>query len=168
MYYFSRDGSRSGPFDEATWQQMLAERQVLPTDLYWKEGMTDWRPASEVVSFAPPPMPLENTPARSSSSPQYSPYQTPAASIQPMRGGPMPETFLWQSIVVTILCCWPFGIPAIVYAASVSGKANSGDSAGAKVASDKAKFWCWMAFWFGIGPVLFLLFGGGAAAIFGQ
>jgi hypothetical protein len=53
--------------------------------------------------------------------------------------------YLVQSILVTIFCCWPFGIPAIVYAAKVNGLVGSGDIAGATEASGKAKFWCWMS-----------------------
>jgi hypothetical protein len=54
---------------------------------------------------------------------------------------PIPPTYLWQSIVVTILCCWPFGIPAIVNAARVENRYNRGDYAGAERASSGAKTW---------------------------
>ena len=33
-------------------------------------------------------------------------------------------TYLWQSIVCTLLCCMPFGIVAIVFAAQVVGAAG--------------------------------------------
>lgn len=62
--------------------------------------------------------------------------------------------YLWQSIVVTILCCLPFGIPAIVYAAKVNGLITQGNIAGAQEASKKAKFWCWMAFGFGMAGII--------------
>ena len=57
---------------------------------------------------------------------------------------PVPN-YLWQSIVVTILCCWPLGIPAIVYAAKVDGLSARGDIQGAMSASASAKRWCWIA-----------------------
>ena len=76
---------------------------------------------------------------------------------------PQVTNYLWQSIVVTILCCLPFGIPAIVYAAQVNSKLAIGDLAGAQVSSSKAKFWCWMAFGFGLaGMVIWLLVNGAA------
>lgn len=50
--------------------------------------------------------------------------------------------YLWQSIVVTVLCCWPFGIPAIVYASKVNNLLMQGNQAAAKQASDSAKMWC--------------------------
>ena len=55
-------------------------------------------------------------------------------------------TYLMQSILVTIFCCLPFGIVAIVYATQVEGKQRSGDYEGAEVASNVARLWCWAAF----------------------
>jgi hypothetical protein len=55
------------------------------------------------------------------------------------------------AILTTVLCCLPAGIPAIVYAASVNGKLQAGDFAGAKTASDNAKMWCWISFGLGLG-----------------
>ena len=59
-----------------------------------------------------------------------------------MGNGANIPNYLWQSIVVTIFCCWPFGIPAIVYAAKVDGLKARGDIAGAMAASASAKTWC--------------------------
>lgn len=58
--------------------------------------------------------------------------------------------YLVQSILVTLLCCLPFGIAAIVYAAQVNGKAQAGDIAGAMESSRKAKMFCWIAFGLGL------------------
>lgn len=67
--------------------------------------------------------------------------------------------YLAQSILVTILCCLPLGIPAIVYAAQVNNKILQGDTIGAVDSSSKAKMWCWIAFGVGIGfIVLYLIF----------
>jgi uncharacterized membrane protein YvbJ len=55
---------------------------------------------------------------------------------------PMPETYLWQSIVVTILCCLPLGIPAIVYAAQVEKYYVQGHIDAAQRASRNAKNFC--------------------------
>ncbi len=48
---------------------------------------------------------------------------------------------LVQSILVTIFCCVPLGIPAIIFAAQVNGKLAAGDVEGAMEASRKAKLW---------------------------
>jgi DNA-directed RNA polymerase subunit RPC12/RpoP len=58
--------------------------------------------------------------------------------------------YLAQAILVTLFCCWPFGIPAIVFAARVGSKQAIGDWRGAQEASDKARSWCWTAFWVGL------------------
>ena len=64
--------------------------------------------------------------------------------------------YLPQSILVTLLCCLPFGIVAIVYAAQVNTKLQLGDYEGAVVASGNAKKWCWISFIAGI--LLFILY----------
>jgi len=67
-------------------------------------------------------------------------------NTQKMTNPHLIPTYLVQSILVTLFCCLPFGIPAIVFAAQVSTKISLGDSAGALEASKKAKTWCWVSF----------------------
>jgi hypothetical protein len=62
---------------------------------------------------------------------------------------PPPNYLVW-AIVTTILCCLPFGIVSIVYAAQVNSKWQTGDYEGAKLASKNAKTWAWVAFAVGI------------------
>jgi len=84
--------------------------------------------------------------------PTVSPYgQPPMASPygQPPSLANIPN-YLPQAILVTLFCCMPFGIAAIVFASQVNSKVTSGDFAGATASSDKAKLWCWLAFGFGI------------------
>jgi hypothetical protein len=64
-------------------------------------------------------------------------------------------SYLVQAILVTLLCCLPFGIVAIIFAAQVNGKLNAGDYEGAQRASNSAKTWCWISF--GIGLAIMLL-----------
>lgn len=61
-----------------------------------------------------------------------------------------PDTYLIWAILSTILCCWPLGIPAIVYASKVEKLWNQGDIAGAREKSEKAKMWCLIALGGGI------------------
>lgn len=67
------------------------------------------------------------------------------------------------AIIVTILCCVPLGIPAIVFAAQVNGKIAAGDIEGAKEKSRKALMWCWIAFGtgliFGIAYLMLIMLG---------
>ena len=54
---------------------------------------------------------------------------------------PKPNNYLALSIIATIFCCWPFGIPAIVNAARVDKYWREGDNEHAEEASKKAKRW---------------------------
>jgi hypothetical protein len=56
--------------------------------------------------------------------------------------------------ILTIFCCWPLSIVAIVFAAQVNGKLAGGDYAGAVQSSKQAKMWTWISF--GVGLALYL------------
>lgn len=71
-----------------------------------------------------------------------------------MNNVPHVPNYLAQAILVTIFCCIPFGIPAIVFAAQVNSKLAAGDIDGAKDSSRKAKMWTWIAFGVGLGVIL--------------
>jgi hypothetical protein len=77
--------------------------------------------------------------------------------------------YLVQSILVTLFCCLPLGIPAIVFSAQVNGKIQSGDIKGALAASKNAKLWCWISFGLGImtiiGYVILIVFGVAASSL---
>ena len=65
--------------------------------------------------------------------------------------------YLVQAILVTICCCLPAGIVAIVYAAQVNGKVAAGDYAEAQRLSNNAKTWCWISF--GVGLAVGVVYG---------
>jgi len=65
--------------------------------------------------------------------------------------------YLVFSILTTVLCCLPTGIPAIIYSAQVNGKLQAGDIAGAQAASRNAKMWCWISF--GLGLAFSIIYG---------
>ena len=73
--------------------------------------------------------------------------QTILQQSSPVASGPpvVIPNYLWQAIVCTVCCCWPLGIPAIVYAAQVNTKIVQGDLEGARNSSKNAKLWCWIA-----------------------
>ena len=74
--------------------------------------------------------------------------------LQQVKGsGMVPQqipNYLVQAILVTVLCCLPLGIPAIIFASQVNGKIIAGDIDGAITASNKAKMWCWWSFGIGL------------------
>jgi hypothetical protein len=58
--------------------------------------------------------------------------------------------------IISIFCCWPLAIPAIIFAVQVNNKVQAGDIAGAQEASKKAKMFSFIAI--GIGVVLILIY----------
>ncbi len=136
QWYYSKNSTQLGPVSDAEFRGKLANGEIGAADMVWREGMSDWLPVSSVpelaaiISSQRPPLAGQQTVHR------QSPYQTPMAT-----GGELPN-YLWQSIVVTVLCCWPLGIPAIVNAAKVDGMRARGDVQGAMIASANAKKWC--------------------------
>lgn len=64
--------------------------------------------------------------------------------------GAPPKTWLVESILVTVLCCLPLGIPAIVYASKVESLFYAGHAEEAEQASRTAGKWTKIAFWVGI------------------
>lgn len=71
---------------------------------------------------------------------------------------PMPKNWLVESILVTVLCCLPFGIAGIVNATKVESLYYSGDYESAEKASKDAKKWTLIGF-FSMGGFLILYFG---------
>jgi len=67
------------------------------------------------------------------------------------------QNYLGAAIAVTVFCCLPFGIPAIVYAAQVNPRLESGNLAGALEASRQARLWSWIGFGAGLAVALLYL-----------
>ncbi len=71
--------------------------------------------------------------------------------------------------IISIFCCWPLGIAAIIFAAQVNGKVASGDIAGAVDASKKAKLFSFISIGLGLALILLyviiLVFLGGLTAL---
>ena len=74
------------------------------------------------------------------------PYAMYAQPVAPLT---VPN-YLVQSILVTLCCCLPLGIVAIIFATQVDGKLAAGDLTGAMEASSKAKLFSWIGFGGGI------------------
>lgn len=55
---------------------------------------------------------------------------------------PKPDNYLVWSILVTVLCCLPFGIVAIIKSTSVDSAYNAGNLPAAQAAAADAKKWC--------------------------
>jgi hypothetical protein len=58
--------------------------------------------------------------------------------------------------IISLFCCWPLAIVAIIFAAQVNGKVASGDIAGAVDASKKANLFSFISI--GIGLAVGLIY----------
>jgi hypothetical protein len=113
------------------------------------------RPLTDGASAPPPPPSVQTS---------YTPPPPPAGSYSAPAGNyaagggiqpPRIPNYLVQSILITLCCCLPLGIVAIIFAAQVNQKLAAGDIAGAEEASRKAKMFCWIGF--GVGLVVIIL-----------
>ncbi|MDR3654614.1 MAG: CD225/dispanin family protein [Mycobacterium sp.] len=69
------------------------------------------------------------------------PGYPPAGYPPPQPAGQAPSNYLVWSILVTIFCCIPFGIVAIVKSSQVNGLWAQGRYAEAQASADSAKKW---------------------------
>lgn len=60
------------------------------------------------------------------------------------------STYWVQSILVTLFCCLPLGIFAMIKSAETSSKLKIGDYQGALAASNQTKIICWWSFGIGL------------------
>jgi len=95
-----------------------------------------------------PPMQPQFPPINQQYSQQSTPQpQYPNTPQQPYYGNEIPpKTWLAESILVTILCCLPFGIVGIIKASNVSSLWQAGRFEEARAASASAKKWTLIGF----------------------
>lgn len=55
QWFYTKNGQRMGPVTDAELKQLAASGTILPTDQIWKEGMSEWKPASTLKSLFPTP-----------------------------------------------------------------------------------------------------------------
>jgi hypothetical protein len=73
--------------------------------------------------------------------------------------GPVPHipSYMGWAIATLILCFWPTGIVAVVYASQVNNKLAYGDYEGARESSRKAKMWSWISFAISLAAVVIVM-----------
>ncbi|MEM1442018.1 MAG: CD225/dispanin family protein [Verrucomicrobiota bacterium] len=163
-WYYASNGQQNGPISQEELISLFKNGQVQASDLVWNETMADWVPFSSVSDLNPPavstdpggseeaPPPMDPAPA-----PVTTPAPAAVTSAQTSATGEKIPTYLWQSIVLLIVCCLPAAVVALVYSVKVEPALEAGDISGAKEASDAAKMWCWISFGLGLIFHLFII-----------
>ena len=83
-------------------------------------------------------------------------WTPPPGSGAPV-GGSVPNYLV--PAIISIFCCLPLGIVAVIFAAQVNGKVAAGDTSGALDASKKAKLFSFIAIGLGLaGTICYVLF----------
>lgn len=181
-YYYSLDGQQLGPVTI----EELKTIGITKDTLVWKNGMDDWKAARlvEELDFifepTPPPLqtendlevtpvnkePLEEVKHEAAARPEESPKSATATASATRPKTPIyPKPYNWlvPSIIVTLLCCMPFGIVSIIYASRVNSLYAANDYMGAVKSASNAKKWVIIAAVLGIIATIIYLFVGVAA-----
>lgn len=130
-YFYTNGTDKFGPFT----LEELKEKHLIPETLVWFQGLGEWQSAGSIPELnqlfnqTPPPVTNSNN------------NQTYTESNSQINIGRPPKTWLIESIIVTILCCLPFGIIGIIKASKVESRFLSGNIDEAYRLSASAKSW---------------------------
>ena len=141
------------PWDQPDEETSTAWDAPLPGQDVDRDRETSDSPADWYTPEPDPWPPSESWQSEQSSGYGTSGQTIPTGGLEGTAGyGPPPDipNYLWQSIIVTICCCWPAGIPAIVFASRVNAFKESGNFQQAQETSDKAKMWTIIALALGL------------------
>ena len=153
------DGKEYGPKASVEVSDWIREGRLNVQSQIKEQGDNEWKVLGSLQEFTADfagSNPV--APQTGMTSPPQFQQSHGAGYNQPHVQGNTPNipNYLVHSILVTLCCCLPFGIAAIVFASKVEGLERMGDVAGAQEASKKAKMWCWIGFGLGI-PVQILV-----------
>lgn len=109
-WFYAKNGSQQGPVATEALKAMLASGEISPSDLIWRDGMSDWTPAgrvAEIASVAASPS-VEAAPYTPPAPASYSAPTSYTAPSSPYAPGQLPPS---QGLAVASMCC---GIGSIV------------------------------------------------------
>lgn len=130
------------PTPEGAWSEALGlgySEQDLADALARNEAQDTVPPG---YTPQPPAVPGPNPPAVAP--------PTPFVPQEPTSVPPMPKNYLVWAVIITIFCCIPAGIVAIIFAAQVSQSYYAGDYEGAERNSRRAQIWIIVSFVLGL------------------
>lgn len=135
-FYLDAQKKQQGPVSA----ERLASLGVTAETLVWTSGMADWQPAGSVEALRPF---LQTAQASVPPPPPQGQFRGRADySYTQSRPRPAcPDSHMVGAVLVTIFCCLPLGIVAIVKANQVSSFYYHGDYDAALLASADAGKW---------------------------
>ena len=100
QYHIERDGQQYGPFSADQIIEMLQSSQLILSDNCWHDGISEWKPLSEVFNLAAPtePSPLLITPAS----------QAPVATEANTKAKETKWLWFWNYISLPLGVIWSF------------------------------------------------------------
>ncbi len=168
QYYYANGDQQLGPF---TFQE-LRSKNIKKETYIWYDGLGDWKRAGELPELNPLfESPLDQTYTNRPALPNdqaRSYQQRQTSSSDPYRQqynppeGEKPKTWLVESIITTVACCFfgaiggIAGIIAIIFSSQVDSRWAKGDAEGAQKASENAKLSLIIALV--VGGLIFLLY----------
>jgi prepilin-type processing-associated H-X9-DG protein len=137
-WFYAKNGEKQGPVNSAGLKQLAASGQLLPDDLIWREGMTEWAKASKVkglfaATASSPAAPVPpDSPAPSTSDDPYDVSPPALTDIAPQQPVALPyatptPTFMPQSTersgmaLASLICGIIFCIPVCSLLAIIFG-----------------------------------------------
>ena len=152
QWFYGQDGTQRGPIDLEALRALPASGQLRAHDLVWRQGMTDWLPATQVMPelFAaptppPPPTPPATPPPEAippgpaapsfNAPPAAQPlgYQTPLYEPNAQNGRAVTSLVFGILSIPTCACTMlgiGFGITAVVLGLGVRPGPNKGLAVG--------------------------------------
>ena len=143
-FYIDANGQQCGPVAG----EELINLGVTRESLVWCAGMSAWEKAGSIPELsslfaAVPPTPPSVVPP-TPAPPQPANATTAAtASSKPRHTELCPNNNLVWAILVTVMCCMPFGIPAIINSNKVEPLWNAGRKIEAIQKAEASRKWCW-------------------------
>ena len=151
------NGMQQGPYDYAQLQQMPIDANTP----VWYDGLPDWTAAGVAPATAPlfAAQQAQQQAQQAQWQAQQAQWQAQQAQWQAQQAQwqaqqavmpPRPSTYLVWSILLTLLCCTPLSIAAIVTGAITNSRYNSGDYAGAQRMSHTTEWLVILSILFGV------------------
>ncbi len=151
-----KDGQQSGPYTP----DQLAELGVSPRTRVWYSGLPRWCEAGSLPElaflFGQKPEAAQATPLFIAQPPSQ-PQQLSAADSAEQKAPQCPPSHLVWAVLLTLLCCSPFAIAAIVTGVLASARHAEGNFSASRRLGEATEWLIMLAFALGALPSMLLL-----------